>query len=59
MKGSVRKKGATWSYRTAHPNNKYLSDADPKNTFDIEKFLKRKLRVKSDDVYETFEVNVS
>ena len=44
---------------TAHPNYKYLSDADPKNTFDIEKYLKRKLRVKNDDVYETFEVNVS
>lgn len=44
---------------TAHPNYKYLSDANPKNAFDIEKYLKCRLKVKKDDVYETFEVNVS
>lgn len=44
---------------TAHPNYKYLSDANPKNAFDIEKYLKCRLKVKKDDVYETFEVSVS
>lgn len=43
---------------TAHPNYKYLSDANPKNAFDIEKYLKRKLTVKQDDVYDVYEVNV-
>ncbi|MFR0768035.1 MAG: type IV secretory system conjugative DNA transfer family protein, partial [[Eubacterium] siraeum] len=28
---------------TKHPNYKYLSDANPKNAFDIEKFLSTKL----------------
>lgn len=44
---------------TAHPNYKYLSDANPKNAFDIEKYLKCRLKVKKNDVYETFEVSVS
>lgn len=43
---------------TAHPNYKYLSDANPKNAFDIEKYLKCRLKVKKDEVYETFEVDV-
>lgn len=44
---------------TGHPKYRYLSDANPKNTFDIEKYLKCKLKVKKDEVYEVFEVNVS
>lgn len=44
---------------TQHPNYKYLSDADSKNTFDIEHFLKRRLKLKSDEQYDVFEVNVS
>ena len=44
---------------TQHPNYKYLSDADSKNTFDIERFLKRRLKLKSDEQYDVFEVNVS
>lgn len=44
---------------TKHPKYKYLSDANEKNAFDIEKYLKRKLKVKKDDVYETFEVNIT
>ena len=36
-----------------------LSDADSKNTFDIERFLKRRLKLKSDEQYDVFEVNVS
>lgn len=42
-----------------HPKYKYLSDANPKNAFDIEKYLKCRLKVKKDEVYETFEVNVN
>ena len=44
---------------TKHPNYKYLSDADSKNTFDIERFLKRRLKLKPDEQYDAFEVNVS
>lgn len=41
-----------------HPNYKYLSDATPKNAFDIEKYMSTKLKVKDDDVFEVFEVDV-
>ena len=44
---------------TQHPNYKYLSDADPRNAFDIEKFLSTKLKPKPDEVYDTFEVDAS
>ena len=44
---------------TKHPNYKYLSDADPKNNFDIEKFLSTQLRTKPDDVYHVYEVDAS
>ena len=44
---------------TRHPNYKYLSDADPKNTFDIQKFLSRKLKINPDDEYEVFEIDLS
>ena len=44
---------------TKHPHYKYLSDADSKNTFDIERFLKRRLKLKPDEQYDVFEVNVS
>ena len=43
---------------TKHPKYKYLSDANEKNAFDIEKYLKRKLKVKKDDVYEVFEMTI-
>ena len=36
---------------TQHPNYKYTSDYDKKNTFDIEKFLNRKLKLKKGDVF--------
>ena len=41
---------------TRHPNYRYLSDADPRNTFDIEKFLSTKLRPKADESYEVYDV---
>ena len=40
---------------TKHPNYKYLSDANPKNAFDIEKFLSTKLVPKADEAYEVFD----
>jgi len=44
---------------TKHPNYKYLSDADPKNNFDIEKYLSTQLKTKPDEVYQVFEVDAS
>ena len=44
---------------TQHPNYKYLSDYDKRNEFDIEKFLSTKLTPKADEVYDTYEVDVS
>ena len=44
---------------TKHPNYKYLSDADRRNTFDIEKFLSTKLRVKPEETYDSYEVAVT
>ena len=41
---------------TKHPNYKYLSDADEKNTFDIEKFLSTKLKTKPNDTYDVYEI---
>ena len=40
---------------TKHPQYKYLSDYDKRNTFDIAQFLSRKLTVKPDDAFETYE----
>ena len=44
---------------TKHPQYKYLSDANPKNNFDIEKFLSTQLKTKPDDVYAVYEVDAS
>ena len=44
---------------TKHPNYKYLSDADRRNTFDIEKFLSIKLKVKPEETYDSYEVAVT
>lgn len=41
---------------TQHPNYKLTSDYDKKNTFDIEKFLNRKLKLNQYDVYEVIEI---
>lgn len=43
---------------TQHPNYKYLSDADPRNAFDIERFLSHRLRLKTTDEYSVFEFEV-
>ena len=44
---------------TKHPNYKYLSDADDRNYFDIEKYLSTQLKAKPDEVYEVFDVDAS
>ncbi len=41
---------------TRHPQYKHLSDADPKNIFDVAKFLKHRLKVRPDDEYEVFDL---
>ena len=40
---------------TKHPNYKYLSDANPRTAFDIEKYLSTRLVPKADEVYEVFD----
>ena len=40
---------------TKHPNYKYLSDANPRNAFDIEKYLSTRLVPKADEIYEVFD----
>ena len=42
---------------TQHPNYKLTSDYYKKNTFDIEKFLNRKLKLNQEDVYEVIEID--
>lgn len=44
---------------TKHPQYKNLSDFDKKNTFDIEKFLSTRLKLRANDQYEVFEVDAS
>ena len=43
---------------TKHPNYKYLSDADKKNAFDVDQYLRCKLRMRADDEVEIFEIEV-
>ena len=44
---------------TKHSNYKYLSDADSRRTFNIEKFLSTRLVPKEDEEYEVFDVAVT
>ena len=45
---------------TKHPNYKYTADADPKNVFDIERYMrKQKIVVKPDDVFDVCELDMS
>jgi len=37
---------------TQHPNYKYTADFDKKYTFDIEKYLNRRMKLKADDEYD-------
>ena len=45
---------------TKHPKYKYLSDADPKNAFDMEKHIKRRPAVvKPDEVFDYYEIDAA
>jgi type IV secretion system protein VirD4 len=44
---------------TKHPNYKYLSDFDKRNTFNIEKYLSTKLKPKPDEVYDVYEIDLT
>ena len=43
---------------TKHPNYKYTADADPKNRFDMERYMKRRPVVKPTDAFEVYEINL-
>lgn len=40
---------------TQHPNYRYTSDYDKKYTFDIEKYLNRRMKLKADDEYDVID----
>ena len=42
---------------TKHPNYPYTADADPKNAFDIEGYLKARLKLKPNQVCDVYEVD--
>lgn len=42
---------------TKHPHYRYLSDANPRNAFDIEKYLSTRLKPKPDEAYDFFETD--
>jgi type IV secretion system protein VirD4 len=44
---------------TNHPNYKYLSDADPRNAFNIEKYLSTRLKPKPDEIYDVYHMDLS
>ena len=45
---------------TKHPNYKYTADADPKNVFDMERYMKRQRTVvKPGDTFEVYEININ
>ena len=44
---------------TKHPNYRYLSDANPKYAFDIEKYLSTQLKPTPDEKYDAYEVQVT
>ena len=45
---------------TKHPNCKYTADADPKNVFDMERYMKKQRAVvKPTDSFDVYEINVN
>ena len=45
---------------TRHPNYKYTADADPKNVFDMERYMRRQRAVvKPTDAFDVYEINVN
>ena len=43
---------------TKHPNYRYTADADPKNLFDMERYMKRHPKVKPTDAFEVYEIDL-
>ena len=44
---------------TKHPRYKYLADADKKNEFDVERYLKHELRLLTTEEFDLYEVDVT
>lgn len=45
---------------TKHPNYRYTADADPKNVFDMERYMKhRRTVVKPGDVFDVYEISIN
>jgi type IV secretion system protein VirD4 len=46
---------------TKHPNYKYTADADPKNVFDMERYMKKQQRavIKPTDTFDVYEIDVN
>ena len=44
---------------TKHPNYKYLSDYDKKNAFDIERFLSARLKLRPDEQFTAYSIDLS
>ena len=44
---------------TQHPNYPYTADADPKNAFDIEGYLKARLKLKPNQVCDVYEIDAA
>lgn len=44
---------------TQHPNYQYLSDADPRNALNVEKYLSTHLKLRKDDPYAVYEVDTN
>ena len=44
---------------TKHPNYKYTSDYDKRNELDIERFLSHRLKLKLDDAFEVYPIDLS
>ena len=44
---------------TKHPNYRLTADADPRNAFDIERFLSTRLKPKPNEVYKVYEVDTT
>ncbi len=44
---------------TKHKRYKELADFDKKNAFDVERYLKHELRLRNDEEFDCYEVDVS
>ena len=42
-----------------HPNYRFLADHDTKHTFDVDKYLSSRLKLRKDDVYVVVEIDMS